>query len=418
MFTMRSLTSTITTLDDAAARAREDTVVWLQNQFEAHAEDLLGVARRRWPIPRVFGTVVVTRRDDVLAVLADTAHFALPYGPRLPGRFVLGLTGAALERDQAELRAVVRPDDLEFLKGLAESEAERRVAAAAAIGGLDVGSGLVHPVLDTVVARYLGVAAPDPVTGLRWSRDLFQDLFLNVAGLASVRRRAQRAATEMGSHIDHLIAARRAAPDRPDDVLGRLLDRQHVAPETALSDTEIRTSLIGLALGWLWHGAKAPLIALDELLDRPDAFDAARAAARARDPEALRRVLWEVLRFRPVQAGVNRVCIRDTTIAPGTAWERRVRAGTPVLVGTHSAMWDETAVPDPAVFDPTRAEGQYLIFGDGLHRCFGERIVRVQLPAMLGPLLRADGLRRAPGAEGKLRRQGPSPDGFRVELSP
>jgi cytochrome P450 len=129
-------------------------------------------------------------------------------------------------------------------------------------------------------------------------------------------------------------------------------------------------------------------------------------------------VLWEVLRFRPVQAGLYRTCIRDTTIAPGTARERRVRAGTPVFVGTHSAMWDETAIPNPAVFDHTRSDDQYLIFGDGLHRCFGERIERVQLPAMLAPLLRAGRLRRAPGSDGKLRWQGPSPDGFRVELAP
>jgi cytochrome P450 len=416
--TVRRLPSTITALDDAAARTGEGAVVWLQNRFEAHAEEILGGVRRRWPIPRLLRTVVVTRRDDVLAVLTDTTHFALPYAARLPGRFVLGLTGPALERDRSELRAVIRPDDLEYLEGLAESAAERRVAGARPAGGLDIGGGLVHPVQDEVVGRYLGVSAPDPATQLRWARDLFQDVFLNPSGLVSVRRRARRAGREMSAHLDRLIADRRAARDRPDDVLGRMLDRQLVAPETALSDTEIRSSLIGLALGWLWHGAKAPLIVVDELFDRPDALAQARTTALAGDLDGLRRVLWEVLRFRPVQAGLFRICVRDTTLAPGTARERRVRAGTSVFVGTHSAMWDETAVPDPEAFDATRADGQYLIFGDGPHRCFGEQIMRVQLPAMLAPLLRAPGLRRAGGSAGRLRWKGPSPDGFRVGLAP
>jgi cytochrome P450 len=407
-----------TALDEAAARTREGAVVWLQNAFEAHAEDLLGTVRRRWPIPRLLGTVAVTRRDDVLAVLADSAHFALPYAERLPGRFVLGLSGAALERDQAELRAVIRAGDLAFLRELAEEEAERRIAAAAATGTLDVGGDLVRPVLDAVVGGYLGLPAPDPATQVRWSRDLFQEIFLNASGLVTVRRRARRAAREMGAHLDRLIAARHASADGTDDVLGRLLDRQRVAPDTALSDPEIRSSLMGLAIGWLWHGAKAPLIAVDELLDRPDALARAAASARAGDLEGLRRVLWEVLRFRPVQAGLYRVCVRDTTLAAGTARERRVRAGTTVFVGTHSAMWDETAIPDPATFDPTRADDQYLIFGDGLHRCLGERAMRVQLPAMLAPLLRAGELRRADGAAGRLRLRGPSPDGFRVTLTP
>ena len=412
------LPAPVTTPADAVARTAEKILVRLQRAVDDHSRRPLRLARRHRPvvpIPAPRRVVLVTRRDDVLAVLADPDTFALPFQPRLQGRFLLGVTGGDLARDRAELLAVMRADDLEFLRGLAESEAERRVPGAD--GALDVGTDLVHPVLDAVVGRYLGVPGPDPATQLRWARDLFQYIFLPEGGLPTVRRRAQRAKWEMGAHVDRLVAARRAATGGPDDVLGRMLDRQRVAPATAFDDGEIRDYLVGLAIGWLWHGAKAPMIAVDELLDRPDALAEARSAAQARDLDRLRHVLWEALRFRPVQAGVPRVCTRDTVLAPGTGRARRLRKDTMVIAGTHSAMWDEEWVPDPERFDWTRAEGQYLIFGDGLHRCFGEDIMRRQLPAMLAPLLRAGNLRRADGPPGLLRWQGPAPDALRVEFT-
>jgi cytochrome P450 len=411
--------STIRALDSAVAHTREDAVVWALRGVDAHAERLLGPIRRHRPLMAIGRTLVVTRRDDVLAVLADSDTFAPPFLPRLPGRFLLGVADAAHRRDTGELRAVIRAeDDDAALRRLATTAAERQVHAALPIGTLDVGTGLVQPVLDTVVGDYLGAPGPDHTTQLRWTRDLFQYIFLTTGGLPTVRQRAARASTEMGRHLDHLIATRRASAGGSHDVLGRFLDRQREAPDTALDDEEIRGYLMGLAIGWMWHGAKAPLIAVDELLDRPVALAEAREAAQADDLDQLRRVLWETLRFRPVQVGLPRVCRRDTTLAAGTGRARRIRKGTNVIVGTHSAMWDEAAVPDPEIFDSSRAEGQYLIFGDGLHRCFGEHIMRIQLPALLAPLLRLDGLRRAGGREGRLRWQGPAPDGLRVEFTP
>jgi cytochrome P450 len=79
-------------------------------------------------------------------------------------------------------------------------------------------------------------------------------------------------------------------------------------------------------------------------------------------------------------------------------------------------MWDETVVPDPPDFDATRAEGQYRVFGAGPHRCPGEHVMGVQLPALLAPLLRSDGLRRAPGPAGRIRWAGPVPVRLEVEF--
>jgi cytochrome P450 len=96
-------------------------------------------------------------------------------------------------------------------------------------------------------------------------------------------------------------------------------------------------------------------------------------------------------------------------LAPGTPWARRVTRGTRLLAGTHSAMWDETSVPDPEDFDATRADDQYRIFGHGPHRCPGKDVMGAQLPTLLAPLLRSDGLRRAAGPAGRLHWDGVVP---------
>jgi cytochrome P450 len=110
------------------------------------------------------------------------------------------------------------------------------------------------------------------------------------------------------------------------------------------------------------------------------------------------------------------VCPAETTVAPRTSRATTIPAGSSVLVATHAAMWDRTAVPDPSRFDATRASGQYLIFGHGEHRCLGEGIMREQLPAMLAPLLALDGLDRAEGSNGRLSWVGPAPDDLLVQF--
>jgi cytochrome P450 len=398
----------------------EAATVWVQRRLDENRLAGLGLLRRHLPVSVLPPYAVVTRREDVDAVLADDATFAPPYLPRLTGPFLLGLAGDDHRHASEELRAVVRADDLPRLQEVARERARRRVDRVPRPGALDVGTELVHPVLSELVEDYLGVGAPSWTVQLQWARDLFSDIFLNPSGLPSVRLRAERSGTEfcrwVEARIDERPHGAAARAQGQDDVLGRLLARQVEAPATAFDDREVRDNLIGLAVGWLWHGAKAALTVVDELLERPAQLADARAAARDDDLPALQRLAWEALRFRPVQPFLLRTCTRDAVLARGTPRERRVGVGTIVVVGTHSAMWDEEVVPDPQAFDAARADSAYLVFGAGLHRCFGEAVVRAQLPALLAPLLAVEGLRRAEGRSGRLRWTGPSPNGLRVLL--
>jgi cytochrome P450 len=403
-------------LAGAVDRAREGALVGLQRYLDTHSEQLLGGLRDRRPILSLGRMVFVTRHEDVVAVLRDTTGtFASPYRARLQRPFVLVQDGAEHARSRAEIRAVLEPEDLALVAELTARSAQRRVDNAVRGGALDAGTDLVHPVLHSVVAEYAGLCGVSASVLLAWARDIFQDLFLDVPGLPpTVRRRAERAGAEMDACLDGLLAARRADPG--DDLLSRMLLRQRAAPETAFDDAAIKDNLTGIAIPWIWQSSKAALLAVDGLVDRPTALAQARDAAERGDGEGVRRVLWEVLRHRPVQPGLLRICRRPTTLAAGTPRQTRIRRGTVVFASTQSAMWDETAVPDPGRFDPTRPEEQYLNFGDGPHRCLGEQLMRVQLPALLMPLLTSGPIRRSGGRAGRLRWCGPHPEGLRVDL--
>src|SRR3954466_1117317 len=80
-----------------------------QRCFDSNTVSGLGFLRRHRPVLTIPAfPVVVTRRQDVLAVLADSDTFGTPYAERLPGPFVLGLDGAELGRRRNTLSEFLR----------------------------------------------------------------------------------------------------------------------------------------------------------------------------------------------------------------------------------------------------------------------------------------------------------------------
>jgi cytochrome P450 len=95
---------------------------------------------------------------------------------------------------------------------------------------------------------------------------------------------------------------------------------------------------------------------------------------------------------------------------------RTLPAGSHVLAMLQAAMMDPAVFDDPRRFDARRPAADYMHFGGGLHRCFGEHAARAQLGAVATALLACDGLRRAGGARGGVRWKGPFPVGLVVEI--
>lgn len=369
---------------------------------------LLRLARPLRPIFRLSGMVWVTRYDDVRQVFLDDLSFTVPYGrnadfvvgaPPAPA-FVLGMADTpAYRTDLAAMHEVMTEADLPCLAKRADHFA--RVHLPPPGGTIDIVAFTRRVVFD-VILEYFGIPDLPNDQILLWVTRLF--IFqLTYKGPDSTRPAdAVAMAPLLRNHVAAAIADRKAAAVAVHDVLGRCLDLQRRG-DSRYDDLAIRTLITGCLIAL----PQVPMLmpnAIEQLLRRPQALAAAQTAAAAGQTALVGRYLFEAARFDPLAPGLNRVATVDAIIAPGTFRATRVKTGETLLVCFASAMRDGCRVPSPDTFDPDRPESDYIAFGYGRHRCFGEAINHVVLPAILTVLLERP-IDRVPGAAGRLRKQ-------------
>ena len=403
---------------DASDKLAEEVANLFGQIADRAAPRWFSYMRKHKPIISTKSLTVVALAEDVKEVLGDPERFTAGlYGPKMEaitGPFILGVDDTPLyHHDHAAMDRAVRPEDLPTIAELTLAKARELVAAAG--GEIDVVSELADPVLIHVIDAYFGTPGPDAATQARWARDIFQELFINVNNLTETRERAHADAAEWRPHLDKLIDARKAAltagVDVPDDVLTRLL-RFQGDDDPSFFDISIRHNILGNIVGWIPTVSNSLARAVNVLLEREDELEGAQAAARAGDVELVGRYAWEALRFSPQNFALLRLVESDQVIAAGTDRETKVPAGSTVFAATLSAMHDERAIDDPEEFKVDRPWSDYMLFGHGLHTCYGRQIVRSQLPALMTALLEGPEIERA----GKLKWDGPFPSSLAVRF--
>lgn len=364
--------------------------VLLSPAGQRHALAVLRLARPRLMIGRNLvacypaeRSLLVSRAADVAEVLAREADFEVVYAARMRrltgGRdFFLGLPdGPAYRRDTAAMAAIVRPGDLDRVLALARTEAARAVAGT----GIDLPPMLSARIPALMVERWFGVSMPMEQL-IADATILFFYLFSDLTADPRVEAGAMAARDRVNAAIDDSRATA-----GPETLLGRAV-AAGAAGEPAFDADGIRANLLGILIGAVPTLSKAACLAVDELLRRPAELARARAAARAGDEDAVAGYLWEALRFQPLNPILYRRTPRPTRLG-----DTDIPEGTMVLAGNLSAMFDPERVPRPRRFIVPRPWASYILWGEGLHRCWGDWINRAILPAMLTPLLARPGLR-------------------------
>lgn len=237
-------------------------------------------------------------------------------------------------------------------------------------------------------------------------------------------RGAKRAAMGLlDTLIRSHIAARRAAPDRQDDLLGMLLaavdaegedgdaggEEGSVLDDEGVRDQLMTTFLAGhettaAALTWAgWALAAHPEVA-DRAAEEADRVLGGRTpgyADLARLPY-IGMVVKEVMRlYSPSPGLLARRALEDVRIG-----DYLLPKGSVVSIMTviphHDARW----FPQPERFDPSRFDsaagheiprGAYLPFGAGPRVCIGSSFAGVEITLALAMLLQRFRLRPAPG---------------------
>ena len=332
----------------------------------------------------VFGIPVhlVTRYDDVKAVLADhqrfsTAHpagFVMPGAPPLSADGVTDpragnllaldppahhrlrrmLTGEFTVRRMARLR----PRIAEIVEQQLD-EMERQSAPA------DLVSTFALPIPSLVICELLGVPYAD--------REDFQrrsDSLIDVSMPFAERYRLQR---DSHDYMRSLVKQARRHPG--DDMLGMLV-REH---GDELSDQEL-TAICGLLL-LAGHETTSNMLGLSTLalLRHPDQLAAVRD-----DPDAVIPAIEELLRFLSVlHHSIPRLTTADVEICGVT-----IPAGELVLASLVAANRDPGLFDDPDVLDIRRDAASQIAFGHGVHHCIGAPLARLELRIALPALFR------------------------------
>ena len=383
----------------------------LKTYAAAHPEAIFAILRRVQPILVQKNDVLVTRFEDVEEVLARDDVFDVPYAEKMRlvtdgQNFFLGMPDSArYAQDVSNMRIVVRRDDVATrIAPLVAEVAEQLVAGAP--GTLDVVSGLTQVVPARLVAQYFGTEGLSEPDLIAWATTLFWYLFLDPQDDPTLKERALSASASLNGLVDRRVAERKADPAPVDDVLARCLQLQ-ASGTPGMSDLDIRNNLIGLIIGAIPTTATVCTLALDELLRRPDELAGAQRAARAGDDARLSSYVFEALRFNPLSPAMFRRANQRFVLAKGELRATSIDAGATLLVATQSAMFDDRRIDAPHEFRLDRSPRDALHFGYGLHTCFGQHINRVQIPAILKPLLRRQNLRRADGPAGQYQKSGP-----------
>ena len=324
---------------------------------------------------------LVTRHDDVKAVLADHTRFS---NTRPPG--FGGVGGALSDAEQARAQAgnllANDPPEHHRLRRMLTPEftlrrinrLEPRVVAivdehldAMAKAGppTDLVAGFALPIPSLVICELLGVPYADREDFQRRSaRQL--DLSLSIPERLGLARQGRE-------YMHSLVSRARRTPG--DDILGMLV-REH---GDELTDDEL-VGIAGLLL-LAGHETTSNMLGLGvlALLRHPEQLAAVRD-----DPAAVGPAVEELLRWLSiVHSGIPRITTTDVEVA-GVA----IPKGQLVFVSLPSANRDPALVEAPETLDIGRGTAGHLAFGHGVHHCLGAPLARMEMRIAFPALLR------------------------------
>ena len=398
----------------------------------------LGVIRviapnaRLWPIP----FRLVTRYDDVAAVLNNSAVFETAYGAEMMDmgqgtNFVLGMNGAEHAAARQVLNGVVgqiaNPGDRARVEGRAAEVATNLVEQSQ--GRIDVVADLIRRTAAETCIDYFGLEAPDPDALADWTIGMSRMIFADPFGKPETRSQALQAARHFRAVVERSLDVAEKCPGA-NTVIDRLLA---LKKKGGITHAEIITFLTGNATGMIPTTTIGMTAIIEELLSWPEWWEEARHLARAArevDPGAqtaararLREILMEAARLSPtLYPGQFRIAAAKGVIAEGTLRAAPVKAGDLVMVATASALRDGRRFRRPNTFNPDRllAEKQAaeIMFGWGDHKCVGIHLAVAVMVEIAVALFSREELAPAPGNAGKVRSAGPFPRHMEMTWKP
>jgi cytochrome P450 len=358
----------------------------LDPRFLADPDTVLAQARREEPVfySPVSRRWIVTRYDDVVAVLKDNARFSARGTIAMPAEQLPAARAALAGRaypfevpalvnndppDHTRIRAVTRrPFTQQRVAALApriEALADQLLDRIEPHGHADLVGEFAQPLTLGTLAALTGLSEPEAADVRRWS-----DLAMEAAqpGVSPGRRaRCVRGVMDWQEFCSALIRLRRH--HQGGDVVSALASP---APDGQVLDTgQAAAVLIQLQLAG-FHTTSHGLASIVDLLLRTSG----QWAALAGDPARAGAVTEEGLRIASPLMIATRTVTRTCELG-GAA----LPAGARLRLMLGSANRDENSFgPGATRFDPDRpAQPMHVAFGIGIHHCIGAALARLEI---------------------------------------
>jgi cytochrome P450 len=390
------LTDLVTT--DAAIPFDPTTPEQRENPF-----DVLALARREQPVfyAPALDLWVVTRHEDVLAVLKDHRTFSstgalksssaslsgevlevLAEGhPGMP--YIIELDPPLHDRIRGLVTRAFTPRRILELEPRIESISSELIDELAPRGRAEIVEAFAWPLPLRVLGELFGFPRDDLEQIHRWGLDW---LLLQQERPLEQQLAHARGLVELQRYCVAAVEERRERPS--DDLLGAL-----VAANDGADDPLGTVEVAGLPLDLMVAGHVTVTRAIGSVLDRM--FTEPELHAPLLDPERAPKAIEEILRLESPAQGLFRVTTRQVELGGAV-----LPAGARVMAHFASANRDACVFADADAYRPERGDiGAHVAFGKGIHFCIGAPLGRLELRVAL-PML----LRRLPGL-----RPGPRP---------
>jgi cytochrome P450 len=371
---------------------------------------VLARARKQEPVFfwKPLGAWVVTRYDDVKAVLEDTQRFTqtgilAPSPEGFPPEVTQILHGGRAKLNVTPMLGNFDgPDHRRLRQAIHRSFTPRRVRQLApgiraivdeclddmlGLGEADLIETLTYRVPIRAIFLLSGFPAGHVDRLKRWS----DDLAALIASPLPLARQIE-CARSYRAFEDYVHAAIEACRAHPRDDFMSDLIRSMESGEVVMDEAELLMLFtINLLLAGHETTTYAMTAMLFHLLSEPSRWHRV-----LEDPGCIEATVDEALRFEPPMLGFWRYVAQDTSIGG-----IEMKAGDRVYWLNTSANRDEAAFERPDEFDvDAKRPLPALTFGFGAHYCLGAQLAKLELQLLLEQLReRMPGLALAPGQQ-------------------
>lgn len=352
------------------------------------------IARREQPVffSDELKIWMVTRYDDVLAILKDTKRFVSrdSFDPLVslpdPVREILAegwenyLVANVDPPEHTPLRKavnrVLKRSKVEEMTPLIHRVTDELIAKFADRGHVDIATEFARLLPALVVSDIVGVPREEAPHILHWGHDF--ETILAAAGSEEELLAAARGLQEYQAYFVAEVEDRRKRPR--DDLLSDIVEEFDNDPDLQLSTEQIAN--MPLAVFTAGHNTTSRAICNGLLLlfEHPEARKQIEG-----DSDLIPQAFEEMLRYEAPFPFIRRTLLEETEI-DGTV----IPAGATIMLALASANYDSCPFSgDPAEFDICRPDtNKHLTFGNGVHFCPGAPLARREVAIALEALLR------------------------------